>query len=92
MRGRADGKGRSAGQDRSEETRGQRGWEREYLRSGAGSPESRDRGEGAASPGAGWPARPLGAEKARAKLRGDGNPFRSRGLYLSDGERGIKQS
>ena len=48
----ADGKGRSAGQkDRSEETRGQRGCEGGDLRSGAGSPESRDQGEGAASRG-----------------------------------------
>ena len=43
------------------------GWERGDLRSGAGSPESQDRGENAAPPGAGRPARPPRPEKERLK-------------------------
>ena len=43
------------------------GWERGDLRSGAGSPESQDRGENAAPPGTGQPARPPRPEKERLK-------------------------
>ena len=53
MRGGLTGKGGPAGhKERPEETRGQKDWEGRGLRSGAGSPESRGRAEGAASPGA----------------------------------------
>lgn len=59
---------------------------------GAGRKGISGAGRALRNPGTGERARPLGAEKARAKLRGGGNPFRARGLYLSDGERGIKKS
>lgn len=93
VRGRADGKvglqGRRTGRRRHEDT----GARREGV-SGAGRTLLNSR--------TGKRARPLwepggrrglqGAERARAKLGGGGNPFRARRLYLRDGERGTKQS
>ena len=88
---RADRKGGPCGaQGEAWDTRGQRGWEGRGLRSGAGSPESRDRGEGAASPGAGRRALPTAVGKA---TRRSATLTRERGLNLARPEvkTGFKQ-
>ena len=64
IRGKVTLKGRRTGLRRLKDKGAGRDW---GLRSGAGSPESQDRGENAASPGAGRPARPPGPEKERLK-------------------------
>ena len=93
MRGRADGKGRSAGQkDRSEETRGQRGWEGGGLRTGADSPEFQDRGEGMASLGARRPARPPRGQEGEGEARGRRESISRQKTLLERWERGTKQS
>ena len=72
--------------------RGQRGCEGRGLRSGAGSPESQDRGEGAASPGAGARGSASSGREEDAAARG-ATPTPERGLYLARPEvkKGFKQ-